>query len=308
MTKDRDLRSPDRDPDEEAFLAQWGSQIMAHRARSAACPSLAQVRAAAAGVLPDKMQAEVSTHVAGCRTCAVLAAEDMEEARPTPEQEAAILARVLRNKPGRAPSILGRRMLVPVALAAGVLVLVSIWTSLRQPREMPPSAGTVAAARKPEAVTARASVFVLEKLAAPAPALPVLVWRGEPERDDDRAAADLSAALEPYRSNDYATAVQRLTDLAVKYPRSADAHLYAGISRLLLGDAPASIAPLKEAARQADRSRRQDAAWYLALAYHQMGEKDLAAASLRPLCEGTGSYASKACAGLRELGVAAGPR
>jgi TolA-binding protein len=156
----------------------------------------------------------------------------------------------------------------------------------------------------PSPSTSTAGAFLLEKAPVRLPASAAMVWRGGADADSDRASAqlkDLEQALVPYRSGNYAEAEARLKRVAEKYPRLAEARFYLGVSELFLNQDQDAAGSLKTTRSLADQALAAKAAWYLAVAYHRLGQGDQVRPILEKLCHSTGKDSARACAALGEL-------
>jgi tetratricopeptide (TPR) repeat protein len=279
-------------------------------ARFPHCPEPALLQAAQSGVLPEEAGAAVKAHMDMCTACSSLVRDltELDDAplEPTERERiwgmirAGIAAEESAAKPAAPPwwKLLLRP--APVAAAAAAAVLLAIGAGLLRNPQPPP---VVATSRSPQpAAAAPPAVSVLRPDKAPIllPASAVLVWRGDSGAANTQGK-ELREALIPYEADQYDEAAQRLEGLSKKYPRLAEAQFYLGVSRLFLernGDAAAS---LESARALAGPALRDQASWYLALAYHRTGRDSDARPLLEPLCRAAGANSERACSALKEL-------
>ncbi len=307
MSSDPRARPSDTDPEEAAFLEEVGAMWTSLAGRHGQCPGPVLLRAARAEVLPEQDAAAIAAHVAGCAACRALSADlpEVDARGPSEEQIARVRARIRAAGGGPSRVTILQRLRapswwVPITVAAGLLLLAAL--TYRELRVVPPQLHTAAA----PPVRDELARLKLEPLPAPSFDWSVLVLRGAPG-DEDGATAALAAAMEPYRSGDYAAAASRLAAAARKYPNAAEVHLYLGTSQLLLGDARAAVESLLAAQRLSTADRRDAATWYLAVAYQRSGASVDAAGQLRVLCGGRSRYAPDACAAVSRAGVPGRP-
>ena len=91
--------------------------------------------------------------------------------------------------------------------------------------------------------------------------------------------------------------IPRTTD-----PTEPGSALYAGVSRLLGGDAAGAIEPLTAAVRLSSGAREQDARWYLAVALERAGRAPDALTVLDGICKGSdATRRQQACEGAAAL-------
>src|SRR5208282_4622739 len=112
-----------------------------------------------------------------------------------------------------------------------------------------------------------------------------------------------TTALAFYRDDNYQGAAKQLAKVAEDFPLGVEAQLYLGISRLYLQQNAESIAPLSAAQKLGPEQFREDATWFLALAYERIHDTPHALAELQEMCQGKGGYSQRACAGIQELSV-----
>jgi tetratricopeptide (TPR) repeat protein len=302
----------DSGPEEEELLKTFGTSFEALRASHADCPKPEILLAAQAGVLEEETARSAAAHLEKCGYCKVLLRDltDGEVLAALPEEERRVRGRVLgaagisakAEKAGGGLLTAGLRWALPVAALAGVVVAAVVWMRLHPP--VAPVLPAPSVAVGPAKTTP--SALEWEKLAVKLEASSILVWRGKPRNEQEKYAAELTHALVYYRDGDYAEAVQQLERVENDFPRGVEGQLYLGISRLALQQDAAAIPALLAAQRLGVEQFREDASWYLALAYARSGDKENALTELRRLCQGKGRYAQRACAGLQELIAASG--
>jgi len=243
-------------------------------------------------LLPPVAQETVVRHVAGCAVCRALgdalddpslgglSKEDQERLRARVRGE---LARVERSTDTRTPWRWA-------AIAAAVAAIAVTGVLVRQLRA--PSSDD------------RPSVLRLQKSIVGINQDSDLVWRGSGRSE----RADLALALEPYAKDDFAEAARRLKDVVSRHPQSAVAHLHLGVSLLFLHQPDAAIAPLENAERLAvtQPELAADAGWYLALAFHALGQNQRSVEKLEAVCRTQTARAPGACAGAQELSSGSG--
>jgi hypothetical protein len=128
-------RWPDLDPEEREFVQEHAAPISALAARVASCPRLDQLLAAQEGVLPEREQHEVSSHLRSCADCQALLRDTLASDLDVGAADVARLrARVAAGPPARATASSPRRPLTLLLAAslAGVVVLGGWAWSLRQ--------------------------------------------------------------------------------------------------------------------------------------------------------------------------------
>jgi len=288
-------RARDLEADEERFVTEFGAPLAAARA---GCPPPELLLAARAGVLPEASGAAVAAHLASCPSCRALGEDlaDEELSKLTAREQERIRARVLAEAGVRGAA--GWRWFwrpVPVAAMAALVVAAGAWIYVSRPADRTGVAVEQAVVRLPE-------VLRLEKPVVRLPAAAALIWRGEGAPAQEEFLKELGAALEPYRAGDCREAASRLEALSQKYPKSAEAHFYLGVCRLLLERNQEAAAALEAARRLAEGPLAQDAAWYLGIAWLRAGRTAQGASEFKELCAGAGEYQARACAALKELG------
>ncbi len=278
----------DFDLQEREFLRERGGSA------AAGCPPPDLLRAARADAVPEDLRVALERHLEGCRICQMLD-RDLESLGDSigAEERKRIDARVY----GEFREARRRRRwwvwtLVPAAVVATVVLLL-LWTHI--------PARNSAENVSPRAPAATSTVFAVEpaRINVPIP----LVMRGS-SRTSQAYLDDLMAALAPYRVGHYAQAVHKLQRLVQKYPRSAEAPFYLGVSQLLEGQNSSARESLERVLTLAEGPLRAEATWYLALTYVRAGQNPRAAALLEGLCRSPNEYQSRACTGLKELSSA----
>jgi TolA-binding protein len=320
------------EPDEQELARDLESLTAGVSERFARCPEPAVIQAAIASVLPDGPGAQVRAHVEACPMCKLLIHDlALLDQAPLPERDAnRIWARIESGIASKTPSSqpagaatkwwtpLFRPWAIATAAMAVILLAISVSVSIRLMRA--PRDNSEASNRLPEATPGdspaatnpaqsipspeAASAFRLEKAPVRLPASAAMVWRGGADADADRASAqlkELEGALVPYRAGNYAEAELRLKRLAEKYPRSAEARFYLGVSQLFLNKDQEAVASLKAARSLAAQVLAGEAAWYLAMAYHTVGQDREARPLLEKLCGSGGKDSTRACPALGEL-------
>jgi tetratricopeptide (TPR) repeat protein len=277
------------------------------------CPEPAVIQAARAGVLPAELRDRVNRHMAECAACFSLDSDlftlDEEPLQAGSREKiwgrirSGIAEEEFRPQAAPARSAWWRSLLrpMPVAVAAAAVILLAIGVRMAQQSSAPLTA--VNKAQQPKVVTPPQPAFIaLDKPPIMLPAAAVLVWRGASDTAS-AASQELSGALEPYAANQYADAEQRLDSLTRKYPAFAEAQFYLGVCRLFLDRNEEAVTSLKSAQKLAGPALADDAAWYLALAYHRTGHDGDARPLLEKLCNAAGKDSQKACAGITKLSV-----
>jgi TolA-binding protein len=189
-----------------------------------------------------------------------------------------------------------------LAAAAAVVLAFIVWRIAGPPA--PPV--TVAERNVPPPVTAApaptppARGFRLELTKPPVKlTAAALLLRGD--ATSGRFVDDIANALNAYRAGRYEEATRELAALQPRYPRSVEIPFYAGVSRLMLADAPAAVRALESARALNDDTVADEAAWYLAVAYERSGNADRARPLLGALCRGSSAYVARACAAAETL-------
>ncbi len=269
------------------------------------CPPPELLQVFHVGGVRGRVEARVKRHVERCRLCQDLIRDLASINAPlTAEEDSRIHDRVF------AEPVQERRLrrrwlfwpMIPVLAAAAAIVI-----AVRIHRGHARQAGEVVSRAEP-APLASLPVFALEKPSIVLP-LPMLM-RGATGGRTAYVNA-LARALKPYQQDDYRTAEAQLEALAAKYPKSARALFYSGVSALLAGRNDAAVKDLSRTGALAHGSFANECQWYLALAEVRSGKLGQAAATLHGLCSAPGEYHSRACTGFADLSApskAAQPR
>lgn len=286
-------RARDLEPDEERSVEELEGRLAAR----AGCPPPEMLLAARAGVLPEESGAKVEAHAANCPWCRALRENLTEEelSKLTPREREHIRKRVLEQAGARGAGWRWFLRPAPVAALAMLAVAGGLWIYVTRPASRSGGAVEPAVVKPPD-------VLRLEKPPVKLPAAAALLWRGQAAPAEEEFLTAFGAAVEPYRAGDYREAVSRLEALAQRYPNSAEAQFYLGVSRLFLERNQEAVRALAEAKRLAAGTQAQDAAWYLGIAWLRAGGAEQGATELRGLCSGAGEYKVRACAALKELG------
>ena len=288
------------DRQEQEALRDLEQEFEVLRERHRADPPIELLRAARAGVLPDQVQNDLSRHLAESAWSRALVDGAAEEAVLDSQDEARMLARVLKGATElpRRESLWSWLARPAFAIAAACLILAAglfAWRTFsrtEESRQPPPAAATAAPSPTP--------TFQL-KLEAPAIKLStaVLTWRGAAQ--GNRLLTDLEAGLGAFKSADYERANAELSRLAETYPNAFDVRYYQGISRLFVNDINGAIESLTAAERVGDSSFAPDVAWYLAVADERAGKTDEVRRRLTRLCQSGAAHAADACAALQQI-------
>lgn len=308
-------RMNDIGPDEQELLKQFGTSFEGLRATHAGCPQPEILLASQAGVLDVQTAKNVAIHVEKCGFCRILLRDltDLELRAARPDEERRVRERVLRAAKASAKAGKGGgwipafwvRSVLPAAALAGLALVAVVWVRLHKPVVPASTPNTVASL---PAQHAAPSVFQWEKLPVKLQANSILVWRGAPQTEEEKYASELTSALAFYRDNNYPEAAKQLAQVARDFPRGVEAQLYLGISLLYLNQNAEAIAPLNAAQRMATEQFREDATWFLALAYERTHDTQHALADLQEMCQGKGGYSQRACVGIQEISLQSGDK
>ena len=297
-------------PEEQELLREQGASLDSLREHHVDCPRPEVLMASQSGALPEETAQSVSRHVEKCAFCQILL-KDMasdEFAQATVGEAQRVRARVFaqvgpRTNAAKAGggffAIWFWKALPITALAAAAIIAFVIWTRIHQSVSTVPGPAPVAQQQAPSATP---SALVWEKLPIRLQASTILVVRGAPRTSQEKYAAALTSALAHYRDEKYPEAEQELAKVAKEFPRGVEGQLYLGVTQLALQKNAEAIAPLSAAQKLGTEQFRDDATWYLALAYRSSGDTQGALAQLQKLCQGKDSYTERACTGIRELG------
>lgn len=302
-------------PEERELLEEFGTSFEALRAKHADCPKPELLLASQAGVLEGEAAGNVVAHLEKCGFCRILLRDlsDEELTAARPEEERRVRERVLKATRASAKAETADRGLLAVWFSKGLLVAalavvalaLAVWVRLHRPAA-PVSTPAIVAVQP--AQPAAPSVLQWEKLPIKLQASSVLVWRGKPRTTQEKYTTELTAALAYYRDDNYGQAAQQLAKVVQAFPDGVEALLYLGISQLSLQQNAQAIPSLARAQQLGSEAFREDATWYLALAYKRTGDPLHAAAELQKLCSRKGVYQQRACAGIEELPVRPGEK
>jgi hypothetical protein len=133
------------------------------------------------------------------------------------------------------------------------------------------------------------AAFPLEPLDAP-----VIVATTIPARA-------LNAALDPYRTGDYAAAATALDGFLLDHPGDPVATLYLGISRLFMDEPQNALELLRGMPGSASEQVMAEAEWYSVVGAARLRDPSAAEADARVLCDRKGPASTRACAALERL-------
>ncbi len=291
MTAERD----DWDDHERQALSPIARELAELRARHRDDPPVDLLRAAHADALPDSLLGPTHAHLeSSAWNRALVDGADLAEV----ELDAASIDRLFARTKRAAKRETGgrRRMWAPlfvVAAAAAFVVAFVVWRNAVRPAPLTTVVDNAPRSVAPSPPPPREFRLELTKPAVRLTAA-ALVLRGD--RNSARFVDDAADGLNAYRAGDYETAARELDALQPRYPESVEIPFYAGISRLMLNDAPAAVRALETARALNDATFAADVAWYLAVAYERAGEPDRSRPLLRAVCSGSGAHAARACA------------
>jgi len=283
--------------DEEEFLHDFEVSADEMRTRHEQCPSPELILGAGSDVLPDEISRKSARHLETCPSCAALGRDmaDPEIADPNIDEQARIKERIDKESKTQKAAF-GWGWLWSRVLPASVVVVALVGAVLWYGRQhASPSQNRTATAPRTGPLPME-SVFKLEKPPIRLPASSLL-WRGGKQKYE----RDLANALEPYDRDNFGEAASRLQQLTKRYPDSAVAHFYLGISEIFLNRDADAIEELKKAQSLHEELLDREMHWYLALAYQRTGDRVNAVAELENLCGNPGAYSAQACAGSQEL-------
>ena len=284
--------------EEEEFLRDFEASGEEMRARREGCPSPDLILAARSEVLPEEISKKILLHLETCSSCAVLARDmvDPEIADPNADEQARIKERIDEESKVRKAAFGWRWVWSRILPASAVIVLLVGGFLWYRGQHVSRSENATATAPQNAPVPAE-SVFKLEKAPIRLSAASLLLWRGGKERYE----RDLANALEPYRRDNFSEAASRLQQVTRKYPESAVAHFYLGVSEMFLNRDAEAIENLKKAQELHEESLEREMRWYLGLAYQRSGDRAKAIGELEELCGNPGAYSAQACAGVQQL-------
>jgi tetratricopeptide (TPR) repeat protein len=295
-------REDDLTPAEKDLLGGPADSLEGLHRRHSDCPSPELLLAAHSKVLPDESARILTAHLATCTFCQILT-KDLTSGdllSGTAEENLRVRERVIPQSPAVARAAEKKENFLgtwfwktsPVALAAAAMIALAFWML---PRKTATTGPPQVAAIHQSPMGATPTPIEWQKLPIKLEASLILVPRGEPRTEQQKYGAELTAALAFYRSDNFSEAAERLADVGKKFPRGLEAKLYFGVSELKLGRNSDAIAPLLEVQDLAHEPLRDDATWYLALAYERVGKSQDALSALETLCKGTSIYKGKAC-------------
>lgn len=296
-------------PEERELLGKPGASLGTLRQHHADCPRPEVLTASQAGVLPEESARSVAKHLEKCGFCQILLKDltSDEFSQATAGEAQRVRARVLPQagprtnaaKAGGGSFTLWFWRAVPITALAAATITLAIWIGEQRTtvRVSPPATNV---AQQP-VTPAPPSVLVWEKLPIKLQASTILVVRGAPHTQQEKYAATLTSALGYYRDEKYPEAAKELAQVTQEFPRGVEGQLYLGITQLKLAENTEAIASLSAAQKLGIEQFRDEAAWYLALAYNAAGDTQNALAELQKLCQGKESYTERACAGVQEL-------
>jgi len=295
-------RQPDWDDAEREALEPLSDELAAVADHHRDDPPLDLLRAARAEALPDGLQQQAVEHLesSAWSRAGVEGLDDVDALLDTASVDR-LLARIKKEaKRGDSPERGRRWFWAPaLTLASVAIVALAIVVWRNQSPSVPAkvegqtasSAATTPAARPPFRLPLDKPDVKLTPLA--------LVLRGE--GNAGRFADDIAPGLNAYRAGDYTTAARELEALEPRYPKSVEIMFYLGVSRLFLDDAGAAVPALESARAMKDDAFKDDAAWYLAVAYERIGALDRSRTLLDDLCGGKSAFAARACSAAPSL-------
>ena len=283
---------PDGWDDDERQLPEDLVRDLAAAGPRGAQPPLEVLRAAGEGVLPKEVDASAQWHLAQHDDTRRLVHAMNESAGLDADAEAALFARITRDR----AAIDRERRSSPwrwqVAAAIGTIAIAgsALWIMQRRDSAVVATPPPVLVAQAPAPSTPEAFLIPLERPDVRI-SLSSMTWRGR--RPDNPVLVALKPALDAFRAADYATADQEFSAVGQRYPDLIEVALYQGISRLFLKDWGGASTSLKRAQAIGDPAFAADVDWYLAIAEERSGDRTAAQGRLQSLCERDAS--SRAC-------------
>jgi tetratricopeptide (TPR) repeat protein len=261
-----------------------------------ACLAEERIVAFYGGQLTASEEAEVRDHLATCPACLEMAREARQflQAMSGPPQ-----AHI--GPPRRLPAP-WHQVYRPELfwLAASVLIALSIilWRGWRVEAPSPDVAGPSAPAPRtppssPENPWRHLEIAKAE-YTPPAQTPDDLIWRDEGGPSAPSKLTPFARAMRSYERGEYALAERQLERFLETDPTHAEALFYRGVSLLLIGRTADAIAPLQAATRHGPGRVREDAHWYLALAYLKAGGPPQALEHLNWVVQASGRHHSEA--------------
>jgi hypothetical protein len=287
------------DPEELEFRREMDAALAQIRSTAGPCPDPDRLMAVVAGVPLESANA-IRQHIALCPVCEQLSRDlgTYEFPGASGAEDRRIRARWRHTAASAHGAFLWNWLWRPLPVAAAIaIVTIAAVIAVRRPSLAPPSNEIAAVHTAPAPV---AFALVLQKPGIKVPADSVLTYRGDGQ-DSQALLKDLAAALEPYRSDNYAEAARRLERLVPKYPSAAAPAFYLGVSQLFLKQNDSAFESLQTARRRPDEALRDDISWYLAVAYERAGKNAEALREAERLCGKAGDYQPRACSGLDQL-------
>lgn len=296
----------DFEPEEGKFQREIQAALNGGRPWPSPCPTPDLLMAARSGVSFEGSEA-VQSHMAVCPICEQLVRDLGEYEFPGVSDAEDRRIRARWQDRGAGPGWWGLRSWRFVAAAGAlavvllaILVLSNTRQGIQEIKSPPKEAARQTAPAAPESAQKATAAFTLAKAAIKLPASAVLTFRGN-AGDARTYLADLAAALEPYRRDDYAEAAHRLSAVARKYAHTAAPAYYEGVSQLFLNENESAIESLQAARRRAGETLADDISWYLVLAFHRAGRTSRALQEAEALCRRAGEYKERACAAAAEV-------
>jgi len=220
---------------------------------------LRQIESLVAGELSAETVTDLLDHVESCPDCS----HALDVAAELVAAGAAARAEVTLRAAGPAIAFSLRAPLL--ALAAGILLAIGVWTLLR-----PPS--------RAELVTRLAAI-------EPLPGTTAALRSGTGDR-----GAWWRTAMESYERGDLRATAESLAPRAAERPTDALLHLYLGIARLELEESDLAVDALEIAARTGEGMLQEQALWYASHARLAAGDLPAAINTLERLAALAGDY------------------
>jgi tetratricopeptide (TPR) repeat protein len=180
-----------------------------------------------------------------------------------------------------------RGWLLPTAAALLVAAAIGLWMRTGRITGNEPSRSSLSGG---------AGDWAIDKPAVtPPPAGPAI------NSDMEYSTTALTAALEPYRRDNFADAAISLEGFVATHPQSADGWFYLGASRLLSGDAARARAAFDKALVLSAAEQHPELEWLAATAEARTGAIEPARARLEALCASPNPVQVRACAAKESL-------
>lgn len=279
---------------QQGTMRDYVNAAIQARQPSGACLGEEQVVAFYSGQLPETEMEAVRDHLAECPTCLALAQEARQFVHAMSEPAQAVAAASASALPWqRAHRHALFLMAASVIIAVGIVLL--LWRGWRveapsdQQGKTPPAPTQLR--ENPWRGLQIAKADYTPEVARPAD----LIWRDErPETPGRPRPSPFARAMRPYEQNNFAQAEQRLGLFLEKNPAHAGGYFYRGVSLLLLGRTADAIAPLETAIELGQGQVREEAQWYLALAYLKAGGLSRALTELDAVIKTSGKHRAEA--------------